>query len=129
MPYTITVKNKVVHCALTGRITGLDLAALQGESKNYEQNVDVVPHRITDMTGIEELAIHFPDISALAAKREPLRFPNSFKSAIIARDMLHLGYARMFQTLNQNPQIVVQIFPDEASAIKWIACPDDFAHG
>jgi hypothetical protein len=129
MPYKITVENKVIRVVLTGRITARDLVELTGESKNYEQNVDVIPHRITDMTGVEELAIHFPDISALAARRGPLRFPNSVKSAIIARDILHLGYARMFQTLNENPQIVVRIFPDEASAIEWITCPDDFAHG
>jgi hypothetical protein len=121
MPYTITVKNKVVHCALTGRITGLDLAALQGESKNYEQNVDVVPHRITDLTGVEELALHYPDISGLAEKRGQVHFPNKVKSAIIARDPLHLGYARMYQTLNNNPQMIIEIFPDEASALKWIA--------
>jgi hypothetical protein len=124
MPYTITVENKVVRTALTGRITAQDLVALTGESKNYEENVDVVPHRITDMRGIEELAIHFPDISALAEKRGQVRFPNAVKSAIIAHDRLHLGYARMYQTLNHNPQMVIQIFPDEASALEWIAYPD-----
>ncbi len=118
-----------MRIALMGRIIAQDLVNLAAESKNYEHNVDVIPHRITDMTGIEELAIHYPDISVLAATRGQLRFPNSFKSAIIARDMHHLGYARMFQTLNENPQIVVQIFPDEASASEWIACPGNFARG
>jgi hypothetical protein len=129
MPYTITVENKVVRTVLTGRITASDLVALTAESKNYEHNVDVVPHRITDMTGIDELAIHYPDVSALAARRGQLRFPNAFKSAIIARNTQHVGYARMFQSLNHNPQIVVRIFPDEASASEWIACPDDFGGG
>jgi hypothetical protein len=121
MPYTITVKNKVVHCALTGHITLQDLVALQGESKNYEQNVDVVPHRITDLTGVEELALHYPDISGLAERRAQAHFPNTVKSAIIAQDKLHLGYARMYQTLNRNPQMLIEVFPDEASALKWIA--------
>jgi hypothetical protein len=129
MPYTITVEKNVIRIALMGRVTAQDLVNLAAESKHYEQNVDVIPHRITDMTGIEELAIHYPDISVLAATRGQLHFPNSFKSAIIARDMHHLGYARMFQTLNENPQIVIQIFPDEASASEWIACPDNFARG
>lgn len=126
MPYTIKVENNVVRIALTGRITAQDLVNLAGESKNYEHNVDVIPHRITDMAGIEELAVHYPDISALAATRGQCHFPNAFKSAIIARDIHHLGYARMFQTLNGNPQIIVRIFPDEVSAAEWIACPDDF---
>ncbi len=129
MPYTIRVENNVVRVALTGCITASDLTALAGESKNYEHNVAVVPHRITDMTGIEELAIHYPDISALAAMRGQVRFPNAFKSAIIARNVNHVGYARMFQTLNDNPQIVVRIFPDEASANEWIGCPGNSALG
>ena len=129
MPYKITVENKVIRVTLTGRITARDLVDLTAESKNYEHNVEVVPDRITDMTGIEELSIHYPDVSALAATRGQLRFPNTIKSAIIARDVHHLGYARMFQTLNVNPQIVVEIFPDEASACKWIASPGNFVRG
>jgi hypothetical protein len=129
MPYTIKVENEVIRVALTGRITAQDLVNLAAESKNYEHNVAVIPHRITDMRGIEELKIHYPDISTLAATRGKLRFPNSFKSAIIAHDIHHLGYARMFQTLNDNPQIVVKIFPDEISASEWIACPGNPGRG
>jgi hypothetical protein len=129
MPYSITVENQVVRVALTGCITAGDLAALAAESKNYEHEVAVVPHRITDMTGIEELAIHYPDVSALAATRGQCRFPNAFKSAIIASSVNHLGYARMFQTLNDNPQIAVRIFPDEVSANEWIAGPGNFVQG
>jgi hypothetical protein len=68
-----------------------------------------------------ELAIGYPEISALAAKRRQLRFPNPLKSAIIARNPQHLGYARMFQILNDNPQITIRIFSDETSASRWIA--------
>lgn len=126
MPYKITVENKIVRTVMTGRITVKDLIDLMGESKNYEQNVDVIPHRITDLTGVEELALHYPDISMLAAKRGQIHFPNSFKSAIIARDKLHVAYARMYQTLNHNPQMVIRIFPDEASALEWIASPENY---
>jgi hypothetical protein len=69
MPYTIKVENRVIRVALTGRITAQDFVNLAAESKNYEHNVDVIPHRITDMRGIKELIIHYPDISALAATR------------------------------------------------------------
>ena len=126
MPYKITVENKVLCIALSGRITGLDLDGLGAEMKNYEQNVDVIPHRITDMTGIVELAVNYPEVSTLAEKRRELHFPNRFKSAIVAANRQHVGYARMFQTLNDNPQIAIRIFPDEASASEWIASPGDF---
>lgn len=115
----------MVRVTLKGCVTAHDLLALAAESQNYEINVKVVPHRITDMTQIEEMAIHYPDISVLAANRGKIQFPNAFKSAIIACNSHHLGYATMFQTLNTNPQIIIQIFSDEASAIQWIASPVD----
>lgn len=129
MPYKITVVNDVLHLALMGCITPKDIVSYTDELKKYEENVDVVPHRITDMSGAEELAVHYPDISLLAAIRGQSHFPNSFKSAIIARSSYHMGYARMFQSLNTNPQIVIRIFPDEESANKWIASPGDFTSG
>jgi hypothetical protein len=126
MPYKITVENKVLRIALSGRVTGRDLVEIVAEAKHYEQDVDVVPHRITDMTGIVELAVSYPEVSTLAEKRRELHFPNRIKSAIIAASRQHMGYARMFQTLNDNPQIAIRIFPDEASAGEWIASPGNF---
>lgn len=126
MPFTIKIENEVIRIALTGNVTSQDLVALAEETKVYEHKTAVIPHRITDLTGIEEIAIHYPDISMFAAKRMQLRFPNSFKSAIIVRDGLPLAYARMFQTLNENPQITIRIFVDESSANEWIADTDKF---
>jgi hypothetical protein len=126
MPWKITVENKVLRITLSGRVTGRDFEDLTAEAKNYEENVEVVPHRITDLTEVQEWAIHYPEISALADKRRELLFPNRFKSAIIATSHQHVGYARMFQTLNDNPQIAIRIFPDDASASEWIASPGGF---
>jgi hypothetical protein len=120
MPYTLKLENNVLRFTLTGRVTAGDLMHAAAEARSYEENVPIVPHRITDLDGAE-LAIHYTDISALAGKRRELRFSNPFKSAIIARNAQQLGYARMFQTLNDNPQITIRIFPDESSASQWIA--------
>jgi hypothetical protein len=32
-----------------------------------------------------------------------------------------MGFARMFQILNEHPQVTVRIFEDETSARAWIA--------
>jgi len=87
-------------------------------SKKFEK--DGAPNRITDVTGITELTVRYPDVEAVATMRKNLKFPNAYKSAIVAKEKLHLGYARMFQMLSANPQIDVQIFPDLESANKWI---------
>ncbi len=120
MAYQISIKNEVLQIALTGRLTANDLEGMALEAKKYESDA-VVPHRITDMTGITEMDVYYPAVMMLAEQRRQLRFPNSFKSAIIASQPQHIGYARMFQTLNNNPQITIRIFPDATSASEWIA--------
>jgi len=125
MPYQISVVDEVLRISLSGRLTGRDLDTTAGYTARYERD-SVVPHRITDMTDVTELEIGFPDIVALAETRRRLKFPNSFKSAIIAPRSEHYGYARMFQTLNDNPQISIGVFTDKAAAHQWISGQNDF---
>jgi len=124
MPYKIALEDGVLRIALTDHLTASEFHALADEAPRYERGVPRVPHRITDMRGITRLGIHYPEVQDFAWKRRALSFPNSFKSAIIATDSAHLGYARMFQMLNDNPQIAIRIFPDEPSANDWINCPE-----
>lgn len=124
MSYQILIDNNVLQIALKGRVTGDDIQALVNETANYERAA-IIPHRVTDMSEISEFDIGFPDVLAAAEKRRILRFPNSFKSAIVAPESEHVGYARMFQTLNDNPQIAVRIFPNRQAATEWIAGSDD----
>lgn len=126
MPYQILLDNDVLQIALRGRVTGDDLHALVDETANYER-APIIPDRVTDMSAISELSIGFPDVLAAAEKRRNLRFPNSFKSAIVALESEHVGYARMFQTLNDNPQIAIRIFPNRQAAAEWIAASVDLS--
>jgi len=83
----------------------------------------VVRSRISDLRPAVRLDIDFNGVAALAAERVRRSFPNSFKSAIIAPDPARFGFARMFQTLNDNPQITLAIFRDEPEALAWIMAP------
>jgi hypothetical protein len=120
MPVQITTVDGVVHLVMTGIVTNLDLEAGVALIKPYE-NGPVVPHRLTDLSGAEGLNLNFESVWSLASKRRGLKFPNVFKSAIVAPKPSQMGFARMFQTLNDNPQITIQIFPDRVSALQWIA--------
>lgn len=126
MPYQISIEDEVLRISLSGRLTGRDLETTAGDIARCERNT-VVPHRITDMTDATKLEIGFPDVVALAETRRRLKFPNSFKSAIIAPRSEQYGYARMFQTLNDNPQIAIRVFTNEAAARKWISSSKDLA--
>jgi len=72
------------------------------------------------MTGVTELQIGYPGVRALADRRRAATFPNPFKSAIVGRVPAQAGMARMFQTLNDNPQITIEVFDDEAAALEWL---------
>jgi hypothetical protein len=120
MPYKIEFSEGIFRYTLAGHITASEFAAFIEEGRNKERTFDIVPNRITDMTGIKEMGIGHPEILGLCRERVLTRFPNTFRSAIVAREPQHVGYARMFQILNDNPQIVISIFPDISSAEEWV---------
>ncbi len=47
-------------------------------------------------------------------------FPAPFKSAIVVNSDLTMGFSRMFQTLNDHPDIDIQIFKTIEDAEDWI---------
>jgi hypothetical protein len=49
-------------------------------------------------------------------RRRTQRFANSIKSAVVASRPVQVGFARMYQTLNTNPQVEIQIFAALAEA-------------
>jgi hypothetical protein len=42
------------------------------------------------------------------------------RSALIALQPVHFGFARMFQMLNDNPRIQIRIFPNLDDAVLWL---------
>jgi hypothetical protein len=123
MPYTIKTGEPILHITLLGTLTNEDLAALAREAMDLERSLAVVPHRLTDTRPATRLEITFDGILDFANKRMQLKFPNSFKSAIVASDVVRFGFARMFQTLNDHPQISIAIFPDTPTALHWLEQP------
>jgi polysaccharide deacetylase 2 family uncharacterized protein YibQ len=75
---------------------------------------------LTDLRPVTRLEITFDGVLDVANQRMRTKFPNAFKSAIVASDVAHYGFARMFQTLNDHPQISIAIFPDTPKALQWL---------
>jgi len=121
MPCRVYSDASVIRHEFSGVVTDREFADLRSASAKLEQAGAVVPHRITDLTGVTRMNIGFSELFDLARSRQQIRFPNSFKSAIVAPQPMHVGFARMYQMLNAHPQITLQIFPDLAAAQKWIA--------
>ena len=57
----------------------------------------------------------------------PIR--NMVKSALVATDQMQFGYARMFASLNHNPNITIQIFQTREAALEWISSETNLETG
>jgi len=124
MPYAMRMEGPILRLEFTGTFTNADLSRGAVEMADFEEATKVIPHRIADLRPVARVEIDFVGVFALAEARRRRRYQNSFKTAIIATDVVRYGFARMFQTLNDHPQIVIAIFGDEPSAREWLALPD-----
>ena len=120
MSVEITVGPDLIRVTFSGVLTGRDLAEVATIADDIERGRDPVPDRLADMTTVTEMQVAYPDVKVLAEHRRKLAFPNAFRTAIVVRTPVQMGMARMFQTLNDNPQITIQIFEDETAALDWL---------
>jgi len=121
MPYLITKEPHFLRIALSGVVTLQDLRGALQELNALDDAAEQTPPRLTDLRFITSSEIKSENILAAAESRKAQRFRNPFRSAILAPDPARYGYARMFQALNSHPDITVEVFTDEAAAIKWLA--------
>jgi hypothetical protein len=120
MAFQITTKSGLMHVALTGRVTRDEVIALGMAVREIELASERVPDRLTDVSGVEINELTGDDIQLFARRRREARYPNPFRNAIYAPQPVQFGYARMFQTLVDHPDITTQVFNDEAAAIAWL---------
>ena len=120
MSCKIVIEQDLIRLTLTGVLTPADLADIGAAADEILRDLDPVPPRFTDMTGLTDLKISYPDVRKLADKIRAMILPNGSKSAIVVGSPSQMGIARMFQTLNDNPKIAISIFTEEAAAMKWL---------
>jgi hypothetical protein len=113
----------MLRIVFSGTFTNDDLSCGGVEIAELEDASQTIPHRIADLRPVARLEIDFVGVLALAEARRRRRFKNPFKTAIIAEDVVHYGFARMFQTLNDHPQIVIAIFGNDKGANEWLKLP------
>jgi hypothetical protein len=123
MPYTITTDPAFLRIVLYGAVTSQDLQALADDILAIEVSQAVVPHRLNDLTDMTEPYLTYAAIRAFVERRKAQSLPNAVKSAMVAPRPILLGFARMFQTLNNHPQIEIEIFATIADAKAWLLAP------
>jgi hypothetical protein len=120
MPYELTLSGGLLRFTLSGIVTLEDLLNAAREAQVIEATEPVTPHRLTLLTGVGDFNLSFAKMDEFATIRRTAVLQNKVRSAIVAASQVQLGFARMFQTLNDNPQIEIQIFPDEPAALAWL---------
>ena len=81
-----------------------------------------------DLTEVERFEVGFREIYDFAIRRSVQGFSRVVKSAIVVRDPVQHGMARMYELLNDNPQIWVRILRSVTEAKEWFADPRDAPH-
>ncbi len=120
MPHRLTWEGEILCLELSGAVGEADFRALGPEFLRLETSRAAAPDRLTDLSGATSSSLSFTEIAALADLRKQQRFGNAFKSAVVAPRPVQYGFARMFQTLNDHPQITIRVFRDRASALAWL---------
>ncbi len=125
MAFLVETDVGFLRLKLYGPIAGADLFGMLGELSRLERELPHVPHRLIDLTEITASEVKAEEVREIAARRRASRFKNGFRSAIAAAKPAQLGYARMFQILNEHAEIEIQIFPTVEEAVAWLRAAKD----
>ncbi|HEU0076693.1 MAG TPA: hypothetical protein VFQ76_03530 [Longimicrobiaceae bacterium] len=108
-----------MRLVLSGTLTPEELGRLADALLEAEGAAAVCPPRVTDLTGLTRFEVGFDDMFQMARRRRERPPANPIRSAVVASTPVQLGFARMFQTLNDHPQVTLRIFPDLDAALAW----------
>jgi hypothetical protein len=120
MPYTITIEPAFLRIVLYGAVTSQDLQALADAVLAIEASRAVTPHRLNDFSAMVEPYLTYAAVRAFVERRKPQTLANVVKSAMVAPRPILLGFARMFQILNEHPDITIEIFSTVEDAEVWL---------
>jgi hypothetical protein len=111
----------IVCLTFRGYVMAEDIRDMVDLLTKIETEARVSPDRIVDLSAIAGISLNFSAITNYAAARRTAPLKNKVKAAIVAPHPLQYGFARMFQTLNDNPDINMEIFTDKDSGLTWIS--------
>jgi hypothetical protein len=121
MAYLVSYDGSLVLVQFSGTLTPEDLERVGNEIIAIERGGANTPHRLTDFRQITDTAVGYPEMSVLAERSRARPLDAHIRSALVVGRPVQMGFARMFQILNEHPQVTVRIFDDETSARVWIA--------
>lgn len=120
MPFRITTEPDFLRMKISGTFTRAELVTFMAEVEAIEQRSARIPDRLVSDLSLISGDVGVIEFLDLAARRKAQTFRNSFKTALVASTPVGLGMSRMFQILNDHPQIQIAIFETEREATLWL---------
>lgn len=120
MPVDLKIVNGIICLTCTGNLSSDDLWRACDLYAKIEAEAETTPDRMADISLVDKVELDFGAVEAVAAVRRVAPLKNQVKSGIVATRPVLYGFARMFQTLNDNPKIVVELFRDTESCWVWL---------
>ena len=120
MAYEVAFDGPILTVRFDGTLTAADLDGIATDVISIEQGGTIAPPRLTDLRGITDIAIGYAEVARLADRTRTRPLEVRVRSAILVAQPVQVGYARMFQILNEHPKITVRIFEDEPTARAWL---------
>ena len=117
-------KEDIVFVTFPETLSDNDFRLMNEEIESVEDEYSKVPNFIVSLTNVKKFNGNFYSVQELAKQRAAKTFPNNILEAILVNNDFQMGFARMYQTVNDNPQLTIKIFRDEAKAIEWIKTND-----
>ncbi len=123
MPYHLVQEARYFRVTFTGVMSQVELHQLVTQAETIEAEQPLALPRLIDLRSCTGLRIDFAAMLAITDRRAAAALRNPIKTALIAPDVVHYGFARMFQDLTRHPAITVAIFPTEDTALAWLLAP------
>lgn len=120
MPYTLTPQPGYVRLDWSGVIKTGDLKTIGKDLTKVMTDTGRAPHVLHVFDQVEDVDFGPWAMFMHALRREDTKLPNKCKSAQVAKDDKARSVCKMFRELNRNPNIEMQLFDTEATAIAWL---------
>jgi len=120
MTHKLLLNQHFLRVELSGALSRDGLWRAITDIEVLEASLDRTPDRLVDLSGITSRALTAQDMMAFTERRRAQVLKNNIRTAVFAATPADIGFARMFQTLNDHPQVTIEVFADELAAIAWL---------
>jgi hypothetical protein len=117
-------KDGILFVTFPETLSDNDFRLINEELGIIEKEYSVLPNFIVNLNNVKVFNGDYNSVQKLAERRAEITFSENILEAIVVTNDFQMGFARMYQTVNDNPQLTIKIFKDEAKAIEWINSND-----